>query len=131
MRIGRVLMGALYVVTGVGHFLLMRAFEGIVPDYLPAHRALVLVSGVAEIAGGVGVLMAARYPAVGRAAAWGIVVLLVCVMPANVWMVHHAERYLGIPVWVLWVRLPLQVVLMWWAWRYTRSGAEACDEALA
>lgn len=54
MRIGRVVMGALYVVTGVGHFVLARAFEGIVPDYLPAHRALVLVSGVAEIAGGVG-----------------------------------------------------------------------------
>ncbi len=121
MRIGRVLMGALYVVTGVGHFVLARAFEGIVPDYLPAHRALVMVSGVAEIAGGVGVLMAARYPAVGRAAAWGIVVLLVGVFPANVWMVQHPERFAGVPIWAMWGRLPLQLVLMWWAYRYTKA----------
>lgn len=124
MRIGRVVMGALYVVAGAGHFVLTRAFEGIVPDYLPAHRALVMVSGVAEIAGGVGVMLAARYPALGRAAAWGIVVLLVCVFPANVWMVQHPERFAGVPVWAMWVRLPLQGVLMWWAWRYTRSCAD-------
>ena len=54
MRGGRVVMGLLYVVAGVGHFVLTRAFEGIVPDYLPAHHALVLVSGAAEIAGGWG-----------------------------------------------------------------------------
>ena len=124
MRIGRVVMGALYVVAGAGHFVLTRAFEGIVPDYLPAHRALVMVSGVAEIAGGVGVMLAARYPTLGRAAAWGIVVLLVCVFPANVWMVQHPERFAGVPVWAMWVRLPLQGVLMWWAWRYTRSCAD-------
>jgi uncharacterized membrane protein len=60
-------------------------------------------------------------PATRRAAAWGLVVLLVAVMPANVWMVQHPERYPGIPIWVLWVRLPLQGVLIWWAWRYTRG----------
>ena len=64
-----------------------------------------------------------------KAAAWGIVVLLVCVLPANVWMVQHPERCPGVPVWAMWVRLPLQLVLIWWAWRYTRSGAEARGEA--
>jgi len=119
MRIGRVVMGVLYVVAGVGHFVLTRTYEGIMPDYLPAHHALVLVSGAAEIAGGVGVMLPRSMLPVRRAAAWGIVVLLIAVMPANVWMVHHAERYPGVPLWALWVRLPLQVVLMWWAWRYT------------
>jgi uncharacterized membrane protein len=94
------------------------------PDYLPAHRALVLVSGAAEIAGGVGVLLPQSMLPVRRAAAWGIVVLLIAVMPANVWMVQHSERYPGVPLWALWVRLPLQVVLMWWAWRYTKAEGE-------
>jgi uncharacterized membrane protein len=50
--------------------------------------------------------------------------MLVAVMPANVWMVQHPERYAGIPAWALWLRLPLQGVLVWWAWRYTREEAE-------
>ncbi len=117
MRVGRVLMGLVYVVAGVNHFLSPGMYEGIMPDYLPAHHELVLLSGAAEIAGGLFVLV----PATRRAAAWGLVVLLVAVMPANVWMVQHPERYPGIPIWVLWVRLPLQGVLIWWAWRYTRG----------
>ena len=116
MRVGRAVMGAVYVVAGVGHFVATRMYMGIMPDYLPAHRELVLLSGVAEIAGGVGVLV----PLTQRAAAWGLVALLIVVMPANVWMVQHPERYPGIPVWAMWVRLPLQGVLIWWAWRYTR-----------
>src|SRR5579875_218842 len=116
MRVGRVVMGALYVMAGVGHFVATRVYMGIMPDYLPAHRELVLVSGAAEIAGGLGVLR----PATRRAAAWGIIALLVAVMPANVWMVQHPERWPGIPVWALWVRLPLQGVLVAWAWVYTR-----------
>ncbi len=117
MRVGRAMMGAVYVVAGVGHFVATRMYMGIMPDYLPAHRELVLLSGVAEIAGGVGVLV----PQTQRAAAWGLVALLIAVMPANVWMVQHPERYPGVPVWAMWVRLPLQGVLIWWAWRYTRD----------
>ena len=119
MRVGRLLMGTIYVVAGVGHFVATRMYMGIMPDYLPAHRELVLLSGVAEIAGGVGVLV----PQTQRAAAWGLVALLIAVMPANVWMVQHPERYPGVPVWAMWVRLPLQGVLIWWAWRYARAGA--------
>jgi len=117
MRVGRIVMGAFYVVAGVAHFVMTRMYVGIMPDYMPAHRELVLLSGAAEIAGGLGVLV----PQTQRAAAWGLVVLLVAVMPANVWMVQHPERYPGIPVWAMWVRLPLQGVLVWWAWRYTRA----------
>jgi uncharacterized membrane protein len=121
MRVGRAVMGAVYVVAGVGHFVATRMYMGIMPDYLPAHRELVLLSGVAEIAGGVGVLV----PQTQRAAAWGLVALLIAVMPANVWMVQHPERYPGVPVWAMWVRLPLQGVLIWWAWRYPRVDNES------
>lgn len=112
MRISRALMGAVYITAGIGHFVATRIYLSIMPNYLPAHRTLVLISGVAEIAGGVGVLV----PATRRAAGWGIVLLLIAVMPANVWMVQHPERYPGIPLWVLWLRLPLQLPLMYWAW---------------
>ncbi|MEO7030030.1 MAG: MauE/DoxX family redox-associated membrane protein [Acidobacteriaceae bacterium] len=116
MRLGRVLMSVMYVAAGLGHFVATRVYERIMPDYLPAHHQLVLISGAAEIAGGLGVLV----PRTRRAAAWGLVVLLVVVMPANIWMVQHSERYADVPLWVLWVRLPLQLPLIWWAWMYTR-----------
>ncbi len=119
MKLGRAVMGVLYLAAGLGHFVATRLYMSVVPDYLPAHRELVLVSGVAELAGGFGVLM----PWTRRAAAWGIVVLLVAVMPANIWMVQHPERWPGVPLWGLWLRLPLQAVLVWWAWSLTRAEA--------
>ncbi len=117
MRTGRVMMGGLYVVAGVGHFVVTRAYERVMPTYLPAHHALVLVSGAAEIAGGLGVLV----PQTRRAAAWGIVALLVAVWPANLWMAQHPWLTPGVPVWALWLRVPLQLPLLWWAWVYTRA----------
>ena len=116
MRFGRVGMGVLYVIAGAGHFIVTRAFVQNVPDYLPAHHELVLLSGAAEIAGGLGVL----YPPARRTAAWGIIVLLIAVFPANLWMAQHPERFPTIPQWILWLRLPLQIPLIWWAFQYTR-----------
>jgi uncharacterized membrane protein len=107
--------------AGVMHFVATRAYERIMPGYLPEHHALVLVSGVAEIVGGVGVMLPERYFGVRRAAAWGIVALLVAVWPANVWMAQHPELMPGVPVWGLWVRVGFQVVLIGWAWHYTRN----------
>jgi uncharacterized membrane protein len=117
LQIGRVLMGVMYMVAGTGHFVATRLYESIMPDYLPAHHELVLISGAAEIAGGLGVLI----PQTRRAAAWGLVVFLVAVMPANIWMAQQPERYPDIPLWAIWLRLPLQLPLIWWAWRYTRA----------
>ena len=118
MQWGRGVMGVLYLGAGVMHFVVMRAYVAIVPGYLPAHHALVVVSGVAEMAGGLGVLVGVWFPGVGRAAAWGIVLLLLAVWPANLWMVQHPELFPWVPLWVAWVRLPLQVPLIWWALRY-------------
>ena len=117
MRRAQVLMGTLYAVAGTLHFVYPRMYMAIMPDYLPAHRDLVFLSGAAELAGGIGVLV----PRTRRAAAWGLVLLLVAVMPANVWMVQHPDRYPGVPVWAMWLRLPLQLPLISWAWRYTRK----------
>ena len=113
MRKARLLMGLMYVAAGTGHFIATRVYEGIMPDYLPAHRELVLLSGAAEIAGGLGVLIPATQPA----AATGLILLLIAVFPANLWMVQHPERYPSIPLWASWLRLPLQLPLIWWASR--------------
>ncbi len=116
MTFGRLAMGVLYVGAGLAHLARPQFFLAIVPDYLPAHRELVLVSGLAEVAAGIGVLVSPTR----RLAAYGLVALLLCVFPANVWMAQHPERYPALPVWVLWARLPLQGVLIAWAWVYAR-----------
>jgi uncharacterized membrane protein len=120
MRVGKYIFGTIFIAAGIGHFLITRTYENIMPDYLPAHRDLVLLSGAAEMLGGIGV-MTSKYQ---RAAAWGLVMLLIAVMPANIWMAQHPERYPGIPLWAIWTRLPLQLPLIWWAWLYTRDRRE-------
>lgn len=105
--------------AGVLHFVRPAAYAAIVPDWLPAPVLLVYLSGVAEIAGGLGLIL----PATRRAAAWGLIALFVAVFPANVNMAIHAINPLGgepLPAVALWGRLPLQLVLIYWAYVYTK-----------
>jgi uncharacterized membrane protein len=112
MSRARALLGASFVATGLLHFIRPRMYEAIVPDYLPAHRELVYASGVAEIAGGLGVL----HPRTRRVAGWWLIATLIAVFPANVEMAVHAERFKQFPPAALWARLPLQGLLIAWAW---------------
>ena len=104
--------GAFFIGAGVMHFVIPRTYASIVPDYLPAHRALVYASGVAEIAGGAGVM----HPRTRAAASWWSVATLVAVFPANVHMAVHPERY-RVPGGraALYARLPLQAAAIAWA----------------
>lgn len=102
-----------FVGVGVLHLVRPGPFEEIVPPVLPAKRALVYLSGIAEILGGLGLLFRRTRRAVG----WGLLALLVAVFPANVYMAAAAERFAHLaPAWALWARLPLQPVLMLWVW---------------
>ncbi|RKG89665.1 DoxX family protein [Corallococcus terminator] len=103
------------VVAGVTHFRKPRMFMSIMPPYLPYPRELVLLSGVAEVL--LGVLLVV--PQTTRLAAWGLVALFVAVFPANVHMARHPEKFRTIPKALLWLRLPLQGVLILWALWYT------------
>jgi len=116
--IPRLLMGALYITTGTLHFVHTSTYLAIMPPYIPAHRALVFLSGAAEIAGGLGILT--PIPAIQRTAAWGLVALLIAVMPVNIYMVTSHANFPAIPLWAVWLRLPLQLPLIYWAWRYAR-----------
>jgi uncharacterized membrane protein len=111
----RALVGIGFITTGVLHFTHTRAYEQIMPDYVPRHRESVLVSGVAEIAGGVGVLVPRSRPL----ARWWLLALLAAVFPANLHMALNPETYRRIPPWALWARLPFQGVFAWLVWRAT------------
>lgn len=113
------LLGLLFIAAGVLHFLRPGGYARIIPPYLPYPLALVYISGVAEIVGGVGLLVPALRPWAGI---W-LVLLLVAVFPANVYMAVAPERAgLGVaPVW-LWLRLPLQLVLIVWVMWAARAG---------
>ena len=106
------LFGPFFVGAGIMHFVVPRTYQSIVPERLPSPRALVYASGVAEIAGGAGVL----HPRTRRIASLWSAATLVAVFPANVNMALNANRY-KVPggAVALWLRLPLQALLVRWA----------------
>lgn len=112
----RVFASVQFITVGVLHFTHTWVFEHIVPPMLPAPRLLVHISGVAEIAGGLGLLV----PQVRKAAGWGLLALLVAVYPANIHMLVN-DVYLpieGLPQdrMGLWIRMPLQFLTAWFVW---------------
>ena len=109
----RLLLGAFFLVAGTLHFVKPRPYVAIVPDALPRKRELVYASGVAEIAGGAGVLAAPTR----RAAGWWLIATLIAIFPANVNMAVNAERFRAVPAPLLWIRLPVQGLLIAWVWR--------------
>jgi uncharacterized membrane protein len=118
-------MGAFYLVAGVNHFVSPDFYIQIMPPYLPAHRELVELSGVAEFALGlVALVLALRVPRIRRWTAWGIIALLIAVFPANLHVALHdipiGGASEGLGIWN-WVRLPIQAALIGWAWIYTRD----------
>ncbi len=106
------------VTLGALHFARPEPFVAIMPEALPAHLALVYVSGVFEILGGLGLIL----PRTRRFAAWGLILLFLAVFPANI---NAAVNHLPmngkvVPAWTLWARLPFQLVLVAWAYWFTR-----------
>lgn len=120
-RPARGLLGAVFLTTGLLHFLKPATYEAIMPPQLPAQRELVYASGVAEIAGGAAVLLHRTAPAGG----WWLIATLVGVFPANVQMALDAQRFTWIPEPLLWARLPLQALLILWVWRVAVRRPEA------
>jgi uncharacterized membrane protein len=110
-----VALAMIFCVAGIMHFVAPAPFVRIVPPWLPAPALLVFVSGVAEIAGGLGLLL----PATRVAAGWGLIALLVAVFPANIRMLQAAHEARASTLWqtLLVLRLPLQPLLVYWVWR--------------
>lgn len=89
----------------------------IVPPYFSNPEALVKISGVFEILGGVGVLVEATR----RWAGLGLMALCVAVLPANIHMAMNPEQFTDIPVALLYLRLPLQALIIWFIWHATQA----------
>jgi uncharacterized membrane protein len=113
----RRLLALFFIGGGINHFVSPRFYEWMVPPALHSEaKRVVQVSGVAEIAGGLGVLL----PFTRRLSGVGLVALLVAVFPANLYMASEPERFKKVPRWALYARLPLQPLMMLWAWKATR-----------
>jgi uncharacterized membrane protein len=118
------LLAAFFTGAGTMHFVRPREYRAIVPPGLPA-REVVVVSGIAEIVGGLAVIPSATR----KLAGWWLVALLVAVFPANVYMALRPDEVAKrgaaadrLPVWMLWARLPLQPLMIWWSRRATARG---------
>ena len=114
----RRMMSFFMIAAGISHFIIPGQYIKIVPGVLPNPAAIVYVSGVFEILGGIGLLV----PQVSALAAWGLVLLFIAVYPANLNMAINGIEIENIPNtwWFQAIRLPLQFVLIAWAWWLTK-----------
>lgn len=115
-HVSRYLFGAFFIAAGANHFINPGFYVRMMPAYLPLHGELVAISGVAEIVLGA-MLLVPRFQVM---AAWGLIALLVAVFPANLNMALNADQFAAMSPLALWIRLPIQGLLIAWAYWYTR-----------
>ncbi len=127
MGLGRgLLLGSLatfMVVAGLNHFRVPELYDALVPNWLPQQRALTYITGIMETGFGIALLV----PQWRSWAAWGTVATLIVVFPANIAMAISGglsdpalPRAFANPT-LAWARLPIQFLLIWWAWVFTDS----------
>ena len=104
------LMGVIYSILGVVHFTHTGFYRPFMPKFLPAHNLLIYLSGVAEILLGIGVL----FPQTRILALWGIIAILIFFLIVHVNMLFPSNG-LGISPWIRWLRIPIQFLLIYWA----------------
>ena len=109
-NISRILLAIGFVVAGLNHFRVPEFYQTMIPPWLPWPEGLNAISGAAEIAGGIGILI----PKTRRAAATGLILLLIAVFPANLYLALQGWQEMDIPRWVLIARLPFQLVFIAW-----------------
>jgi uncharacterized membrane protein len=121
----RGVLAVFFIAAGLNHFRNPAIYLGMMPPWLPAPELMGHISGGAEILGGLGLLV----PATRRFAGWGLVALLVAIFPANLHVAMQGNMPgLDVPAWGLWLRLPFQLVFLWWVWWVAL--AEKRDETL-
>ncbi len=112
--IGLYIMAAVYILAGTMHFIKPKMYMRIMPKYLPNHKALVHLSGIAEILLGVGLCI----PMLKDFSIYGIIAMLAVFLLVHFYMLSGEKASAGIPKWILILRIPLQFGLMYWAWVY-------------
>jgi uncharacterized membrane protein len=113
MPIHQLFCGFIFALAGIMHFVKPKFFLAIMPPYIPFHKEAVMISGVAEIVFGLSLLI----PPMQASAAWGLIILLIAVFPANIYMATN-QKFEKISPLIRWGRLPLQFLLIWWVSLY-------------
>ena len=111
------IIAAFFIAAGSNHFINPSPYLAMMPSYIPWHSSLVWISGVAEICGGIGILLRP----VKLVAGWGLVALLVAVFPANLNVAMNGWPGVELPTWSLWARLPFQIIMIWAVYRVVLS----------
>lgn len=109
------LLGVLLVIAGFNHFRVPKIYERIMPPYFPAASTMVLISGIAEMVLGLMLLNKDTQ----TYAAWGIIAMLLVFFTVHIHMLQHKNASLKLPKWLLILRIPLQFILIYWAYLYT------------
>jgi uncharacterized membrane protein len=111
-----------FVIAGINHFVSPAFYLKIIPPYLPAHEAINLVSGAAEVLIG----LAYAVPRLRLLGAVAAIALLLAVFPANIYVFQHrAELFPNVPTILHALRLPLQAVFIGWAYWAASLGRPA------
>ena len=115
LKISLYTMAALYFLAGLNHFRAPEFYRAMMPPWIPAHDAMILLSGIAEVLLGLLLL----YPPTRSIAAWGVIALLIAVFPVHIYMYQARETIFShLPTWLILARIPLQILLMLWASLY-------------
>ena len=109
-------LAGFFINVGVDHFINPEFYLAIMPPSFPLHAEAVYISGFFEILGGVCLLV----PRLRKIAGCGLVALLICVYPANIYMALTPEAFPEIPLSLLYFRLALQFLFFYWAYSVTR-----------
>ena len=105
-----------YIAAGINHFWYPHTYIRIMPPWIPWHKELVILSGICEIL----LAFLLLFSSTRRFAAWCIIILLIAVFPANIQMLINFKNESNPNLWVALIRLPLQIVLIWWAYGFTK-----------
>jgi uncharacterized membrane protein len=116
-KAGLFLQTVFYCIAGVNHLWHPAPYAAIMPPWVPWHYPVIYISGIAEFALGI-FLIPDR---TRKTAAWLIILLLVCIFPANIQMLLNYLRAHNSDTWLAWVRLPLQLLLIAWAYLFTKD----------
>lgn len=108
------LMASIYIAAGIYHFIKPKLYISIMPAYLPNHKLLVFLSGIAEIVLGIMVCI----PRVKNTAILLIISMLVVFLLVHFYMLTNKKASAGLPTWLLVLRIPLQFLLLYWAYSY-------------
>lgn len=116
LEVSKYILAILLIIAGILHFVKPHFYKKIMPTYLPAHGLLIIISGIAEIICGILLL----FPETQNLGVYATVSLLIAVFPANIEMSrkYYLRKKKGF--WLTILRLPLQLVLIWWVLQFLK-----------